>query len=128
ARDVPSPRAAAPRASARYHHHLALDLAAGQVEQRLARLLERVALGDGRLDLAGGVELEQVLQVLLGLLRVATQEGAPEDAHQRAALQQREVERQPRDLARGKADDQVTAVPADRAEGGLGHRAADGVV
>src|SRR5690606_15641835 len=116
-----SPRAPC---SARHHHDLALDLAPGQVEQRLAGFLERVALRDRRPPLARGIQRDEVLHVLLGLLRVATREGAPERADQRAALEQREIERHLRDVAGGEADDEVAAVPADRAEGRFGHGAA----
>jgi hypothetical protein len=45
--------------------------------------------------------------------RLAAREVAPENAHDLAALEQREVERQARDLARCEAHDEVPPVPRD---------------
>src|SRR3546814_13251107 len=59
--------------------------------------------------------------------RLARDESAPEDARDVAALEQGQVERQARD-ARREADDQVAALPRDRAQRGLGVIAADRVI
>ena len=59
---------------------------------------------------------------------LAHERHAPEDAHQRAALQQHEVRRNARDVPRREPDDQHAAVPRRRSERGLGVRAADGIV
>ena len=44
-----------------------------------------------------------------------------------AALEQRQVERQVRNLAAGKSNDEVAPAPGDRADGGLGINVADGI-
>src|SRR3546814_16848012 len=59
--------------------------------------------------------------------RLARDESAPEDARDVAALEQGQVERQARD-ARREADDQVAALPRDRAQRGPGVIAADRVI
>ena len=60
-------------------------------------------------------------------LGIAGGEGAPEDAADVAALEQGEVERQLRD-AGGEADDEIAALPGDRAQRRLGIVAADRIV
>ena len=61
-------------------------------------------------------------------LRLAAREVAPEDADDRASFQQREVERNLRDLAGREADDEQAAAPGDRSQRRLGVRPADRVV
>ena len=56
-----------------------------------------------------------------------TRVGAPEDADDLAALEQRQVQRNFRNT-RGEADDQVAAFPRQRAHGGFGIIATDGVI
>ena len=58
---------------------------------------------------------------------LARDEAAPEHAAHVAALEQRQIERQPGD-AGGKADDQIAALPGDRAQRRLGIVAADRIV
>ena len=60
--------------------------------------------------------------------RFAGDELAPVDAADVAALEQGEVQRRPRDLARGEADHQQPALPGERAQGRFGQRAADRIV
>ena len=60
--------------------------------------------------------------------RVALDERAPEHADDVAAFEQREIERDLRDLAGRKADHQKAPLPGDRAQRGFGVRPADRIV
>src|SRR3546814_6846691 len=94
---------------------------------RSAAVFEAEALRDARLDLALFPQLEQPRDISAVARRLARDESAPEDARDVAALEQGQVERQARD-ARGEADDQIAALPRDRAQRGLGIIAADRVI
>src|SRR6267378_4793015 len=61
-------------------------------------------------------------------LRLAAREIAPEHAHHRSALEEREVQRQLGDLAGGEADHEQPSAPGDGAERRLAVGAADRVV
>src|SRR5258708_14328535 len=61
-------------------------------------------------------------------LRLAAREIAPEHAHHRSALQEREVQRQLGDLAGGEADHEQPSAPGDGAERRFAVGAADRVV
>ena len=80
-----------------------------------------------RLDLAGLVHLEQLLDVLLIGFRIARHGRAPEDADNVAGLQERQVQRHFRDAGR-EADDKETAIPVHRAQGRFGIVPADAVI
>src|SRR3546814_15743683 len=84
---------------------------------RSAAVFEAEALRDARLDLALFPQLEQPRDISAVARRLARDESAPEDARDVAALEQGQVERQARD-ARGEADDQIAALPRDRAQRG----------
>ena len=62
------------------------------------------------------------------MLRLAPRPVAPEHADDGAPLEQREVQRNLRDLARRKTDDEEPSAPRDRAQRGLGVRAAHRIV
>src|SRR5690606_18528689 len=94
---------------------------------RLAAVGETEAFGDARADLALLPQLEQPRDIGAVARRLTCDEGTPEDARDVAALEQGQVERQARD-ARGEADDEVAALPRNRAQRGLGIVAADRVV
>ena len=55
-------------------------------------------------------------------------ERAPEDSDDVAALEQREVQRDRRDLAGSEADDEEATLPGGGAQGGLAVRTTDRVV
>src|SRR3546814_8486736 len=86
---------------------------------RLAAVFEAEAFGDARADLALFPQLEQPRDIGAVAHRLARDESAPEDARNVAALEQGQVERQARN-ARGEADDEIAALPCDRAQRGLG--------
>src|SRR3546814_9353899 len=109
------------------NHQLADRAAVAELGDRLAAVGEREAFGDARSDLALLPQLEQPRDIGAVALRLARDEGAPEDAGDVAALEQRQVERQARD-ARGEADDEIAALPRDRAQRGFGIVAADRII
>src|SRR3546814_8648936 len=82
-------------------------------------LRQRKGLGDARRDPALAPQIEQVRDMALVGRRIARGERPPEHAAHVAALEQREVERQPRNPG-GEADDQIAPFPPDRAQGRLG--------
>src|SRR4026208_2433250 len=108
--------------------HLALRLARSEQVQRFDYLLQRKRRGNVRLEPALAVPARKLVCALGEDLRLAPREIAPEDADDRRALQQREVERQLGDFTRGEPDDQQPAAQRARAERGLRVGAADGVV
>jgi hypothetical protein len=61
-------------------------------------------------------------------LRIGAGEAAPEHANHRALLEQQQVERDGGDVAGGKADHQQPAIDRQRAHGGLGQAATDGII
>ena len=73
-------------------------------------------------------QLEQRLEVRCVHLRLAPRVRAPEHADQRAAFQQRQVERNRRDLAARETDHQIAAVPRHAAHDLLGVVRADRIV
>src|SRR5581483_3952671 len=84
---------------------LSLRLAVGQLADGLRRALERVRVRHVRVELALPPPLHELGDVGAVLRRLAADERAPEDTDDRAALQQREVERDLGD-ARGESDDE----------------------
>ena len=81
-----------------------------------------------RRELALGGPAHELGHVGLMALRIALDERAPEHADDVAALEQREIERNLRDLAGRKADHQEAPVPGDRAQRRLRIGAADRIV
>src|SRR5271156_3142712 len=102
-------------------------MASREPGDRGARFAKRETLGYARPDRAFLVEREKLLGVARVALGIARREGAPKHADDLTGFQQREVERQFWN-AGGKADDQETPLPADRAQGRFGIIAADGIV
>ena len=102
--------------------------AVGDVAQRGGRLVERERRADVRDDAARGEQLQQLVLVAVasssGVVRGEVEELEAEDLD---ALQQHEVERDPRDHARRVADGHEAAAPAQRPQRGLGEVAADRV-
>src|SRR5277367_3898029 len=96
------------------HDDLAERVASRQPGDRGARFAKRETLGYARPDRAFLVEREKLLGVARVALGIARREGAPEHADDLTGFQQREIERQFWN-AGGKADDQETPLPADRA-------------
>src|SRR5512146_517910 len=62
------------------------------------------------------------------VLRFALGELSPEDADDARAFEQREVQRQLRNVPARETDDEVSSAPADAAKCRLGERAADRIV
>ena len=89
---------------------------------------QREAAGDVRLDLAGGVHRQQFGDALLVPRRVLGDPGSPEHADDVATLQQRQVQRDLRDVAGGEPDHQILALPGDGAQRGFRVVAADTVI
>ncbi len=93
-----------------------------------ADLFQRIGGVDARVQLARRDPIEHLAHVGAMALRVALDGFAPEHADRRRAFDEQQVERDFRDVARGKADDQEAALPGERAYGGLRRVAADAVV
>ena len=96
--------------------------------QRLGGAVERKRRRDVRLQLALLEPLAELLHPRGEALRLAAREVAPEHADDRASFQQREVERNPRDVAGREPDDEQAAAPGGRSQRRLGVRPADRVV
>src|SRR4051812_28022110 len=79
------------------HHQFADRFAVAQSSDRLAAVLERIGRADLRRDLAFPPPAEQLFDMRRVALGVARDEPAPEHTAHVAALQQRQVERQPGD-------------------------------
>src|SRR5581483_11481314 len=112
----------------RSQYHLPTDSFVQHFVQRLGRALERIRGVDMRLHLALQVELQQrfvVTPVALGLVAC---ERAPKHADDRAAFEQREIERDLRNVTRGEPDDEKTPVPRHVAQRRLGIRSANRIV
>ena len=71
---------------------------------------------------------DQLFDVPAMTLGLPADERAPEDSDDVAALEQRQVQRDRRDLAGGEADDEEATLPGGGAQGGLAVRTTDRVV
>src|SRR6185295_17233013 len=60
--------------------------------------------------------------------RFLAHEGSPKHSHNRAALEQSEIERNFWNLTRGKTNNEVTTVPGHRAHSGFGVFASYGII
>src|SRR6266851_516520 len=67
-------------------------------------------------DFAVQIPAQQFTQVFLVALGVARSERAPEDADNRTALEQAEIERNARNIASREADDQMATLPGQPAQ------------
>src|SRR4051812_1307404 len=105
-----------------------LRLAAGEQLDCLGGALEGQGLRDVRLELALRVPAPELTHAFGEALGLAPREVAPEDAHDRCALEERKIERQLGNFAGGEADHQQPAAPRERAERGLAVGAADRIV
>src|SRR3546814_9322164 len=92
---------------------LAHALTCLQRRQSLCGVRERKAHGNVRMDRAAGMEGDDFIEIGLALFRFAAGKVAIEDADDLAALEQGKIERQA-GYPGGEADDQMTALPADR--------------
>src|SRR5204863_8764256 len=99
-----------------------------EATERLCRLRELQRRIDRRGQLAFRDPREDLFGVRAIARRLAHRERAPEHADDLAALQQYEIERDLRDVARGEADHEVAALPCGAAQRDLGVRAADRIV
>src|SRR5882762_6514436 len=119
------PRTESPLRLARGQHDLSLDLAVHHVVERVGGALQRVASAHQRLDLPRAQPRRELPQVRRVAIALPPRELAPENAHDSAALEQRQVERDLRDLARGEADHEIAPLPGHCAYGRLGILSAD---
>src|SRR5687767_10417845 len=94
---------------------LALHLPGCHELERVCGSCERQRLRDVRAELALAVPGAELAHALAELPRLAAGEVAPEDADDRSALEEGEVERQLGDLAGGEADHEEAAAPGDGA-------------
>src|SRR3546814_5573660 len=85
--------------------------ALGEVVDGVHRPVERVRRRHVWNEPALGQPPEQLGDVGRIALRLPPREGPPEDTDHRAALQQREVERDLRDVAGGETDHEEAAIP-----------------
>src|SRR5262249_35254286 len=125
-----SPRAigALGEACASYpHHQLAHHLAVRERLERGRRLGEWIDLLDVARQLALRAPMGKRSDGGLGVLLVVANPRSPEHAEHGATLEQHEIERQFRDLAGGKPDDEVSALPGERAHRRLAVAATDRV-
>src|SRR5688572_8404105 len=88
------------------HHYFSDYLPRGHHLQRVDGALERKRRRDMRFQLALAIPLAELRDAFRKPRRLALRELAPEDADDRAALEQRQVERNLRDLTGGKPDHQ----------------------
>src|SRR5207302_9192115 len=109
-------------------HHCPLDLARRHQLQRVRCFFKRIYFRDMRAQLTLAEPQAELSDALGEGLRLAAREIAPEHAHRRSALEQREVQRQLGDLAGGEADHEQPSAPGDGAERRLAVGAADRVV
>src|SRR2546427_8352260 len=116
------------RATLHLQHHFPLDLARGHQPQRVSRLFKGIYFRDMRAELPLAEPQAELSDAAGEGLRLAAREVAPEHAHHRSALEEREVQRQLGDLAGGEADHQQPSPPRDGAERRLAVSAADRVV
>src|SRR3546814_755440 len=108
--------------------HLAGGPALGEVVDGVHRPVERVRRRHVWNEPALGQPPEQLGDVGRIALRLPPREGPPEDTDHRAALQQREVERDLRDVAGGETDHEAAAIPGHGPQRRLAQITADGVV
>src|SRR5262249_28500841 len=112
-------------AHSRRHDYLAHHLASGQRLERLRRLSERIDAVDVTRELAVGGPAGELRHAGAIAFAFAADPIAEIDAEHVTALEQREVERQLRNLAGGEADDEVTTLPGDSPQRRLAVRPAD---
>src|SRR5579864_393125 len=101
---------------------LSQSLSRKQGRQRLRASLEWVAPGHMRPQAAFAKPPEESLEIGCPGGGLGFDVAAPENADQRAALEQGEVGRHPRDVAIGKADDEVPPAPRTVAQRRLRER------
>src|SRR5690348_4512447 len=94
------------------HHQLADGAAIAECGDGLTGALERIGAADSRSDVALAPPAEQLLDMRRVALGVAREKPAPEHAAHVAALEQSQVERQPRDPCR-ETNHQEAAFPSD---------------
>src|SRR5262245_50473354 len=109
-------------------YHLTLHVPGGHHRQRIGRALERKRRGDVRLQPPFRKPPSQLVHRGQEPLRFTPRELAPEDADDRAALEQRQVQRDLWNVARCEAADQQPSSPRDRAQRELRVRATDRIV
>src|SRR5215813_1629034 len=80
--------------------------------QRFRGALQRICGVDVRLHLAGEIHLQQRLVVAMIVLGLIAREGAPEHTDDRTTLQERQIERHFRNVARREAYNQKSAIPS----------------
>src|SRR5262249_14985995 len=107
---------------------LSFHLAIGHQRQGLGSALERKRPRDVWFQLALSVPEAQLLDRFAKALWLAPRELAPEHADDRAAFQQREIERDPRNVAGREADDEQATTPGERSQRRLRIRAAYRIV
>ena len=95
------------------------------VVEGLRHFVERVALRDMQAHPAFPDPADHLLEARRGEIGFALHVPAPEHAHDARALEQREIERQFRNLAVGEADDEIAPAPSDAAKRRLRVLAAD---
>ena len=83
---------------------------------------------DVRFDFSRGVHRHQFPVVLAIVLGLVFGERTPEHADNRATLQQRQIQRDLRDIAGGKPHHQEAALPGHVAQSQFGVRSADRVI
>src|SRR5260370_26227653 len=100
----------------RNKYSFAQHFAIQHVVQRVGGSFERVRSRNMRLQDALGQPAHQFLEVFRIALRFALGKRAPEDAHNRAALEQRQVQWDARDFAACEAHYQETTFPGHAAQ------------
>ena len=108
-------------------HAFSGDAARGEVRDGVRGALQRVVRQRRIGEPALRIQREHRIGHRASGLRMAPREAAPVHPHHLAALQQRQVERQLRDLAAGETDHEVAPVLGAGAQRRLGQRAADRV-
>src|SRR5882762_9643244 len=116
------------RATLHRQHHFSLDLARRHQLQRVGCFFKGIYLRDMRAELPLAEPAAELSDAAGKGLRLAAREIAPEHAHHRGALEERELQRQLGDLAGGEADHEQPSPPGDGAERRLGVGAANRVV
>src|SRR5204862_5383049 len=96
------------------NHDLAFDLPVGHQGQGFCRALERERGRDVRPEFAFGKPAAQLADALGEAIGFAPRELAPGHADDRTAFQQREIQRDSRDISCREADNEEPSAPAKR--------------
>src|SRR5580693_2023444 len=96
-----------------HEHDLADDLAPLHAAQGVEAVRERERLADVRAQLPRDHPRVELLHVGDEGRRLSLDEGSPEDAHDGAPLDEREVSRELRDATAREADDEEPPLPRD---------------